>query len=129
MSVANPVNETQLRLALLVHASFRSTKTGEQWWEGIGADLGLSGHQARGLARYYGLELPPAFCCVDDCDTPTFAKGMCAKHYFRLRTHGSTDAGARASRARETTCHPSRKHVARGLCNVCYKKWWESQHQ
>ena len=30
-------------------------------------------------------------CSIKGCNAPTVAKGMCARHYMRLRTHGSAD--------------------------------------
>jgi hypothetical protein len=35
-----------------------------------------------------------ANCTVDDCPTAARAKGLCVKHYSRLRRYGSTDAVA-----------------------------------
>lgn len=31
-------------------------------------------------------------CTIDDCETPTHARGLCPKHYWRLRKNGSPHA-------------------------------------
>lgn len=28
----------------------------------------------------------------------------------------------------QPTCHPDRKHVARGLCAACYQAWWKAEN-
>jgi hypothetical protein len=33
-------------------------------------------------------------CCIDGCDGSVLAKGMCNKHYLRMRRRGTTDAPA-----------------------------------
>lgn len=127
MNAKKLVSAAQMRITLLVHASFRNSKTNEQWWADIGADVGLTGPQACGLARHYELELPEAHCTADNCESHVFAKGLCTKHYFRMRTHGCVNPVSSAARAKAAPCHPNKKHVARGLCSACYKKWWETQ--
>lgn len=35
---------------------------------------------------------PQVPCSIDDCESPVFARGICAKHYARVVRHGSPDA-------------------------------------
>jgi hypothetical protein len=64
-------------------------------------------------------QAPP--CSVDGCVSSAFAKGICAKHYTRLRTKGTLD-GARKN-AKGTCSHEecNREHLARGLCELHYR--------
>jgi len=36
-----------------------------------------------------------AICSVEDCESETYARGWCSKHYIRWRNHGTTDLPSR----------------------------------
>ena len=75
-----------------------------------------SGASARGPADWIGVDMAEGTCSVPGCETPSFARGWCQKHYARWYRHGTTvDAPPRVP----VTCtvpdcdQPS---VSKGLC-------------
>lgn len=62
---------------------------------------------------------PP--CSVDGCETPYMAKGLCSKHYNRLRDKGSLDDARQNQRGTCATEGCDRLTVGRGLCDPHYR--------
>lgn len=64
-------------------------------------------------------------CSVDGCGKPHLARGLCNKHYLRLRIHGHALAGGperhQADFCSDQSCN--RRHFSRGLCRRHYAKW------
>lgn len=82
-------------------------------------------------------------CSVGDCPDVHYGKGLCRKHWMRLRRKGTTDdlpsrrgqpaeylASIRPERPPAViTCgHPDRKHGGNGLCHSCYVSAWLKAH-
>jgi hypothetical protein len=59
-------------------------------------------------------------CSVDDCDGVVIAKGLCGKHYDRMRRYGTTDIPPRPTECKVEGCDNSVR--AKGLCNMHYKR-------
>lgn len=60
-------------------------------------------------------------CTVDDCDNPVYAKGLCNKHYLRLRRNGDPIVKS----LRPTICSIpdcGRKIAGKGLCDKHYQR-------
>lgn len=60
-------------------------------------------------------------CTVKGCVSPVFAKGICSKHYARLRAKGTLDDTRK--NAKGTCSHEgcSKEHLSRGLCEQHYR--------
>lgn len=65
-------------------------------------------------------------CSVDGCALKTRAKGLCTKHYYRMKRHGTTDGSALAHQRRDPVCSVdgcTRAHEAKGLCSMHWQRW------
>lgn len=66
-----------------------------------------------------------ATCAADECDRVAGTKGMCDKHYRRVKKYGTTQLPARPSTCSAEDCiKPVR---ARGLCRSHYTQWLRSR--
>lgn len=64
-------------------------------------------------------------CSLPDCGNPFLARGLCSKHYWRLKRHG--DVGPPTIRVCSVEgC--GGKHVAIGLCSLHYQRQWLITH-
>lgn len=69
-------------------------------------------------------------CDVDDCGKHALAKGLCSKHYWRVRKHGDPNVGGKNVTGRgdggvRLPCLISecRKHaIAKGMCQMHYTR-------
>lgn len=66
-------------------------------------------------------------CTVKDCENIVVAKGLCKKHYYRLRNTGSLETKRDTTiwKSSEGTCEFSgckNKRKSSGLCNTHYKQ-------
>lgn len=57
-------------------------------------------------------------CKVENCGGNIHAKGLCKKHYYRLRIHGSTDLKEFSKNCTVEGC--AGKSIAKGLCTTHY---------
>lgn len=55
-------------------------------------------------------------CAVDDCENPKYCKGVCVKHYARLRRTGSVEKRQFPSTCTVEGC--DRPYLAKGLCKL-----------
>lgn len=67
-------------------------------------------------------------CSIEDCESKHYGKGLCQKHYWRLRTYGTTALPKREPRPKPqpTPCSVAgcrRDHSARGWCKMHYERW------
>lgn len=66
-------------------------------------------------------------CSVVDCDDRRVSRGLCQKHYARLRRHGDPLVASRGRKPRpRKTCEVagcSQIRQARGVCVTHYKQW------
>lgn len=60
-------------------------------------------------------------CVIADCTNATFARGMCSKHYSRLRRHGDPLWTPPVSRCSIEGC--TRAHASKGFCMTHWKRW------
>lgn len=60
-------------------------------------------------------------CEIDDCESRAVGRGLCNKHYLRLRKHGSVDAIKVIRVCRMDDCH--RPHHGLGLCIRHYQRY------
>jgi hypothetical protein len=67
---------------------------------------------------------PTQTCSAADCQRPRHARGMCTKHYRRLREHGDPAAVTRVIDPQRGCAVDGcdRPHMARGLCNAHYQR-------
>ncbi|MEV4151789.1 HNH endonuclease [Nocardia salmonicida] len=72
-----------------------------------------------------GTPMTRATCSADECDRIAGTKGMCDKHYRRVKKYGTTELSVRPSVCSEEDC---KKPVrARGLCRSHYAGWLRSR--
>lgn len=69
---------------------------------------------AKEKARPEPRKNPP--CEVDGCPTPRVVRGLCHKHYMRLRSKGTTDDVRKNARGTCSVDTCDRAHVGHGLC-------------
>jgi HNH endonuclease len=65
---------------------------------------------------------------VEDCDEPDKHRGLCGKHYQRLRKYGP-DGLTRNLRPRDRRCSLDgceEKHRSKGYCQRHYMRWWKT---
>lgn len=70
-------------------------------------------------------------CTVDGCDLTVLARGMCSKHYWRMKRHGTTDSSALAHQRRDPICSVDGcwgVHAAHGYCSKHYQRWLHHGH-
>lgn len=60
-------------------------------------------------------------CPIEGCGSAIFARGICAKHYTRLRSKGTLDDVRKNARGTCTQEGCERDHLARGLCDAHYR--------
>ena len=72
-------------------------------------------------------QAPP--CSVDGCGSPVFARGICSKHYSRLRSKGSLDDTRKNARGTCSVEDCSRDHLASGLCDYHYRWKRRGEHR
>jgi hypothetical protein len=61
-------------------------------------------------------------CSVEGCGSAWFARGLCSKHYDRLRTKGTVEEGRKNARGVCSVQGCSNPHVAGGLCRLHYDR-------
>lgn len=60
-------------------------------------------------------------CAVDECESRHFARGLCAKHYQRLKTYGTTELTRQAGQpCMALDCEAPRN--SNGLCAAHYQR-------
>lgn len=62
---------------------------------------------------------PVKFCTVDGCEAKHVARGLCATHYMRVKSHGSTDLPERPVKVCEVDAC-DRRNYGGGLCQMHY---------
>lgn len=65
-----------------------------------------------------------ATCEVEGCEGPVAGRGLCRKHYMRLRRKGSTGDERKNARGVCSIEGCNQPHTALGLCR---RHWWERQ--
>lgn len=68
-------------------------------------------------------------CPVDGCGSSVFARGVCAKHYNRLRSKGSLDDTRKNAKGICAIEDCSREHLAGGLCETHYRRARRKEHR
>ena len=64
-------------------------------------------------------------CAVTDCPSGSYARGLCNKHYMRLRRTGTTDAKPEPRRRNPVVCSVEgcdRRTIAFALCDLHYRR-------
>ena len=72
-----------------------------------------------------GITMRPE-CDIEDCDKPVHGRGLCSKHYLRLRRTGTTDLTVRVW-MNEGECNVEgcdRPARTRDMCAKHYNRWW-----
>lgn len=63
-------------------------------------------------------------CRLDGCDNIAFGAGLCSKHYFRMRRHGSFDTPKRTRAKQQTkTCVVEGCETSPAAKNMCMKHY------
>lgn len=64
-------------------------------------------------------------CSVAECTTKVRAKGLCGRHYERMRAHGDTTTDNRATGPKRCIIEGcTGTVVGRGWCSNHYSRWW-----
>lgn len=61
-------------------------------------------------------------CAIEDCPAPAVGRGLCRKHYMRLRRKGSTDERRKNARGACSVEACGKRVVGRGLCELHYRR-------
>lgn len=69
--------------------------------------------------------MPDRTCSLDDCDTKSYARGLCSKHYQRWKKANGYPKGQRKPRPSCSVEGCDRPHNSRGLCHM----HWLRQHR
>jgi hypothetical protein len=68
-------------------------------------------------------------CSIDGCDNFIRAKGLCGKHYERVRTHGNPYVDLRSGKkapfvkCKVEDCKSEAIHKSQMLCNLHWQRW------
>lgn len=62
-------------------------------------------------------------CSVEGCKNYAYAKGLCKKHYQRLKRKGTTDDPAPRPIVKCAVNGCDRNAVVHGLCNMHYQRF------
>jgi len=64
-------------------------------------------------------------CIGEDCDAKVIAKGMCYKHYQRMRFHGRLDLAEKDVKSCKVSgC--DRDHYGQGYCSLHWGRWYRT---
>lgn len=68
-------------------------------------------------------------CSVPDCNKTVRSKGLCGKHYERVRAHGNVYVDNRATGGERCSVEDcSNRMLAKGMCNMHYARFFRHGH-